>query len=131
MDIQQAKEIVSVLANGMNPITGEPFPDDSPYNHPLIIRALYTVISNNVNHPKSQNKTTIEKKQADNLKNGRPRNTGLPWTKEMKLQLELSYKEGKTIEQLAEIFERTEGAIRSELEHQGLIARNEKQPLAK
>ena len=125
MDIQQAKEIVSVLAHGMNPITGEPFPDDSPYNHPLIIRALYTIIGNNVNNPKSQNKKIIEEKPAEN---DRPRNAGLSWTKEMKLQLELSYKEGKTIEQLAKIFERTEGAIRSELEHQGLIARNEKQP---
>jgi hypothetical protein len=125
MDIQPAKEIVLALANGINPITGEPFPDDSPYNHPSIIRALYTIfISSNVNHPQSPNQKTLQK-QVDNLKNGKPRNAGLPWTAEMKLQLKSSYKKGITIEQLAEIFERTEGAIRSELEHQGLITQSE------
>lgn len=127
MDIQLAKEIMSALANGINPITGKPFPDDSPYNHPLIIRALYTILlSSNVNHPQSQNKKT-SKQPDDNLKNSKPRNAGRPWTAEMKLQLKSSYKKEITIEQLAEIFERTEGAIRSELEHQGLITRNKKQ----
>lgn len=41
MDDQQALAIVSALANGANPITGEIFAANSPYQSPDIIRALF------------------------------------------------------------------------------------------
>jgi len=40
MESQRAKEIIQLLADGVNPITGEEFPPDSPYNNPEIIRAF-------------------------------------------------------------------------------------------
>ena len=45
MDIVRAKEIVSALADGIDPTTGEVLPEDSIYNKGEIIRALYTVLS--------------------------------------------------------------------------------------
>ncbi len=120
MEIEKAKEIVSLLANGIDPITGEVFPDDSSYNHPSVIRALFTVLGS-VRIPKKQNKQSIEEKQAQNVASGKPRNAGLPWTEELKQKVTKMFKEGTPIKELAIYFERTEGAIQSELMHQGLI----------
>ena len=44
MDINRAKEIVSALAEGIDPITGELLPEDSVYNKGDVVRALYTVL---------------------------------------------------------------------------------------
>lgn len=41
MDIARAKEIVSALADGIDPFTGEILPRDHICNHPDMIRALY------------------------------------------------------------------------------------------
>ena len=59
MQIEKAKEITKLLANGINPTTGEVFPDDSPYNHPKIIRALFTLL-NHIEIPKIQNKLSAK-----------------------------------------------------------------------
>jgi hypothetical protein len=120
MEIEKAKEIVLSLANGINPITGEVFPDDSIYNDPIIIRSLFTIVSN-VRFPKKQGRQTIEEKQANNLADNKPKNAGLSWTEELKEEVEKLFKQGKPINELAKHFERTDGAIRSELKHQGLI----------
>ena len=120
MEIEKAKELVSLLANGIDPITGEVFPDDSPYNHPSVIRALFTVLGN-VRIPKKQNKQSIEERQSQNVASGKPRNAGLPWTDELKQEVAKMFKKGSPISELAIYFERTEGAIQSELMHQGLI----------
>ena len=45
MDINRAKEILSVLAEGIDPTTGEILSDDSVYNKGDIVRALYTVLN--------------------------------------------------------------------------------------
>lgn len=126
MDIDKAKEIVSSLATGINPISGEVFDDHSPYNHPSVIRALYMVL-NHVRIPKKQSKLSVEEKQAQNIADGKPKNAGLAWTEDLKIEVADLFKRGKTIQELALYFERTEGAILSELVHQGIIDQNEKQ----
>lgn len=45
MDIDRAKEIVSALAEGIDPTTGELLPEDNVYNKGDIVRALYTVLT--------------------------------------------------------------------------------------
>ena len=44
MDIQFAKSLLAVLADGINPFTGEPLSEGDACNDPDMIRALYTVI---------------------------------------------------------------------------------------
>lgn len=44
MDINRAKEIVSALAEGIDPTTGELLPENSVYNKGDIVRALYAVL---------------------------------------------------------------------------------------
>jgi hypothetical protein len=43
MELQIAREIINVLAQGIHPVTGEAMPADSPYNEPPVIRALFAV----------------------------------------------------------------------------------------
>ena len=124
METEQAKEIVTLLANGTDPNTGEVYPTDSPYNDPLVIRALFTLL-NNVRIPRKLTKISIEEKRTRNIAAGKPKNAGLPWSNDLRKELAGMFKEGKSVDILADYFERTEGAILSELERQGLIDRND------
>ena len=67
MDINRAKEIISALAEGVDPTTGEVLPDNSVCNKGEIVRAFYAIL----NH-------LDEKKPKKNS----PANAGKPWTKE-------------------------------------------------
>ena len=120
MEIDKAKEIVSLLANGIDPTTGEVLPNGSPYNHPSVIRALFSILAS-VRVPRKPVKQSMEEKQTQNMASGRPKNAGLPWTEELKERVALMFKNGTLIDELAEYFERTSGAILSQLMHQGLI----------
>ncbi len=53
--LYKAKEIVSALAEGIDPITGELLPEDSVYNKGEIVCALYAVLA------KCDEKEKIEK----------------------------------------------------------------------
>ena len=46
MELQIAREIINVLAQGIHPVTGEMMPPDSPYNEPPVIRALFSIGTN-------------------------------------------------------------------------------------
>ncbi|MBW1996810.1 MAG: hypothetical protein JRJ29_02470 [Deltaproteobacteria bacterium] len=120
MDIKTAKEIIITLAKGINPVTGEVFPDNSPYNHPKIIRALF-VAAEQIHIQRPAGKKSTEEKQQENIRKGRPRNAGLPWTEDLRKQVAEMFRSGKSIKELANYFERTEGAIVSELVRQDLI----------
>ena len=45
MDINRAKEIISTLAEGVDPTTGEVLPDNSVCNKGQIVRAFYAVLN--------------------------------------------------------------------------------------
>lgn len=120
MDIHKAKEIVELLANGVDPTTGEVFPPGSHYNNPEIIRALFTVLSS-IRTTARSSKKSIEEKQKENMESGKPKNAAIPWSIEQRQEVAELFNNGKSIEELSEYFERTHGAIKSELMYQGLI----------
>ena len=124
MELNKAIEIVSLLARGINAATGECFPSDSPYNHPEIVRALYTVIYRT---PKP--KKTPKERESENISKGLPRNAGLPWSEEARKMVATSFKEGATIDALATSQERTKTAIVAELVRQKIISVDEGQAL--
>ena len=80
MELNESRNIVKTLAQGVHPTTGEVFSPDSPYNDPLVIRALFTV-HDFVRQAKKPKMTAGEKRRA-NLEFGRPGNAGLPWSEE-------------------------------------------------
>ena len=121
MELYKAVQMIESVANGINPESGEAFPTDSPYNSPGIIRALFTC-SQHLKQSSPKSKKTVEEKQTENKTKGLPKNTGLPWTKEVKAELASLYQAGQNPADLAQKFERTKYAILLELKKQGLIS---------
>jgi hypothetical protein len=122
MEIRTAQRVVEILAQGVDPTTGEAFATDSPYNEPRIIRALFTVhefVRRARKPPRSD-----DERRCENVELGRPRNYGLPWTDDARSIVAAEFENGKTVEELAAAFERTRGAIQAELIRQGLIERD-------
>ena len=125
MDEQQARETLRTLANGIDPVTGEMLPDESPYNQPVVIRALFLMIhaADQRSQAPKPNKSakSIEERQQENLRAGRPRNAGLPWNEASRAELASSYRAGNNVDQLSRDFERSRGAVISELVRQGFM----------
>lgn len=119
MEFDEARSILCTLADGIDPATGEVLPEASPYNEPKVIRALFTVLDSTKGARPA--KKTLAQQQEDNLAAGRPRNAGLPWTDELKAEVAKRFETGTPLSELAQRFERTRGAILSELKRQGLI----------
>jgi hypothetical protein len=119
MELNKAKETIEILADGINPATGEILPGEGPYNDPIVIRALFTILDSikAIRPPRR----TLEERQNDNVENGKPRNAGLPWTAELRAEAAAKFEQGRSVDELAKSFERTPGAITSELVKQGLI----------
>jgi hypothetical protein len=115
MDIYKAKEIIKILADGIDPTTGDVLPAGSICNDPDVIRALFKVLESIQMPLKVSGKSIEEKKE-----NWRSGNMGLPWSAEHRKEIGILYNQGKTIKELSENFERTTGAIKAELRHQGL-----------
>ena len=123
MELNIAKETIEKLADGINPATDEVLPKEGPYSDPLVVRALFTILESiKAIRPAAR---TAEQRQNDNLENGRPRNAGLPWTEELRAEAAAKFKKGNSVNELAECFERTSGAITSELIKQGLMESSE------
>ena len=106
MDIVRAKEIISALAEGVDPTTGEVLPDSSVCNKGEVIRAFYAVL----NH-------LDEKKLKKNL----PANAGKPWSAEEDDKLKACYEAGMSQKELCAEFERTSGSITSRLARLGFL----------
>ncbi|HIF9165370.1 TPA: hypothetical protein ACX6SG_002424 [Photobacterium damselae] len=119
MDILAALKNVEVLANGIDPISGEVLPECSPYNNPEVIRSLFIVIGA-VKQPK-KGKKSVEQKQKENILKGLPKNAGLPWAEEERDKLVQTFNANTSVDELSIIHDRTRGAIIAELKKQGLI----------
>ena len=102
MDIKRAKELLSKLAEGIDPITGEVLPDDHICNNAEIIRALYTLLN------------------ATEAVRNKPENAGKPWTAEDDKELERLYGEGVKISELKGRFKRSRTSIEARLDKLGL-----------
>jgi hypothetical protein len=120
MELKEARIMVKTLAQGVNPITGELFPLDSPYNDPKVIRALFTV--HDLARPAAKPKMSASERRQENLDCGRPGNAGLPWTDDARALVASEFQKEITIEELATMLERSRGAIHAELIRQGLVS---------
>jgi hypothetical protein len=119
MEIRRAQRFVEILAQGVDPTTGEAFASDSPYNEAQIIRALFTV--HEFVRRARKPPMSADERRRENVELGRPRNYGLPWTDDARAQVATAFQGGKAIAELATTFERTQGAIQAELIRQGLV----------
>ena len=107
MDIVRAKELLSALADGIAPFTGELLPQNHVCNQPEMIRAFHEVL-NAV--------PSISKKKS------LPRNAGKPWTDIEEEKLLDEFDSGMTTSAIAKEHGRSRGAIESRLADLGKIA---------
>ena len=102
MELKQAEALLTELADGVDPLTGECLPADSVCNRPEIIRALRYV--------------------SDRPKRSAPLpNAGKPWTEADEAALMQMFDVGCSIEEMQARFQRTNGAIIRRLERLGRL----------
>jgi hypothetical protein len=112
MDDNKALSIVSALANGVNPQTGEMFEIDSPYQAADVIRALYVA---------------VRALELGNRSKGRgsrarlPANAGKPWAEQEDRELLEKFDAGLSVAQLAQEHDRTMAGIQARLERHGRL----------
>jgi hypothetical protein len=110
MDEARALSIVSALANGVNPATGEIFPADSPYQTADVVRALFMV------------SRLLEARPARSRERAAaPGNAGKPWTTEEDQNLLRDFDRGIGIADLAQAHGRTSAGIQARLEKHGRV----------
>lgn len=109
MDEAKAFSIVSALADGINPLTGEVFPEDSPYQSADIVRALFLA------------RATLEARRRSRARNPMPANAGKPWTAEEDTKLLAQFDRGLAVAELAREHARTVAGIQARLEKHGRL----------
>jgi hypothetical protein len=110
MQLETALPIVRSLADGVNPFTGEAYPDHSPYAEPRALRALYSAID-------LMSRELAREKRKQQM----PVNFGKSWSAEEDAALEGAFDAGTPIAELARRHGRTAGAMRLRLEKLGKI----------
>lgn len=109
MDIQKAKELLKMLADGVNPLTGEILPDEDSCNQVEIVRALNTAVT-------ELDKLTAKKSRPQ------PENAGKPWSEEEDEQLVDEFQRGNSANEIAKLHNRSKGAVASRLVRLGLVS---------
>jgi hypothetical protein len=110
MKPHEAKLIISLLAKGIDPISGEKLLSHDVLNAPEIIRALYLALEALESHGASYQKTQVQLSKA-----------GLPWSDDEDRKLLKEFDDGTSEKEIALQHERTIGAIHSRLKKLGRI----------
>lgn len=105
MELERARTLLTELADGVDPLTGECLPSDSVCNRPEIIRALHCVLQHT----------------AGGRKRPSPPNAGKPWTEADDSALLQMYDAGSDVEELKTHFQRSRTAIIRRLERLGRV----------
>jgi hypothetical protein len=119
MDESKALTIVSALANGVNPATGELFAADSPYQAPDVIRALFRAVQ----------LLELNVQRRTRARNDGFGNAGKPWSDEEDQRLLAEFDNGRPLAELASLHGRTHGGIQARLERHGRLLPDAARPL--
>ncbi len=128
MDEQQAMTIVNSLANGVHPVTGEIFGDDSPYQSPVIVRALFVArvaleARLKIGEPlaTATESTSREPQSSRPQRSGASANAGKPWSDEEDRQLLARFDASQSLAEIARVHGRTQNGVRARLEKHGRL----------
>ena len=125
MERDKALHILKTLADGIDPASGEQFAEDSPYQRPNTVRALYWALQM-LEQPAPAKAAPAEPTQPE--KPAKPPraeaargNAGRPWTAEEEAQLGQAFDSGRTLDELAQTHQRSRWAIEARLAKLGKI----------
>ena len=110
MQLDAALPIVRALADGVNPVTGELYPEQSPYAEPRTLRALFSAVD-------LMQREVEREKRRERL----PANFGKPWTSEEDASIMAEFDAGLPLPEIARKHQRTHSSIRLRLEKLGKI----------
>jgi hypothetical protein len=110
MQLDAALPIVRALADGVNPVTGEAYPEQSPYAEPRTLRALYSAVD-------LMQREVEREKRRERL----PANFGKPWTQDEDKTLAGEFDASLHLSEIARRHARTQSSIRLRLEKLGKI----------
>jgi hypothetical protein len=111
--------ILSALANGVNPVTGEVFPADSPYQQTEVVRALYAALE----RLKAAQPAAVAKPRP---RGDMPSNVGKPWSEDEDRRLLTEFDRGRKPAELARELGRTLAGIEARLEKLGRLSASER-----
>jgi hypothetical protein len=110
MHLESALPIVKALADGVNPVTGEQYPENSPYAEPRALRALFSAVD-----------LMQREVERDRRRERLPANFGKPWNEGEDHAVVAAFDAGVAIPDLARKHARTQGSIRLRLEKLGKL----------
>ena len=106
----EMRRLLTALAEGIDPITGERFEDDSPYMHAKIRAALkFALTMRDPRKPRGEAKEGLA-------------NVGKPWLEEDRARVAEAFRQGTSIKEIAREMQRTDGSILAELIKQGVVS---------
>ena len=105
MEPLEALRIIRSLADGIDPHSGKVFSDDSPYQHPQVLCALFLALRALERFEDRQRRERLL-----------PVNAGKPWSDSEEKLLCEGFDGGLAVSELALKHQRTKGAIQSRLE---------------
>lgn len=116
MDIVRARELIALLSEGYDPLTGEILPDDHVCNQPDMIRAFYAIVDF-TKDCRDDNEIRSKKKKKASF----PQNAGKIWKKEEDEKLCEMFDRDISKKEICDYFKRTERGISSRLVRLGKI----------
>lgn len=130
MEENKIVSILSALASGVNPTTGEIFGHDSPYQSTDVVRALYAAIERLKSQP-AQAPAQPDQVKPNEVKSrvGRPNgpsNAGKPWSDEEDRRLLAEFDRGRRPNEIARDLGRTLTGIEARLERHGRLSASER-----
>jgi hypothetical protein len=122
MDESKTVAILSALAHGVNPSTGEVFGQDSPYQQAEIVRALFAALD----RFKQSDPVALPSTPTSGNGPDKRSNVGKPWSEAEDRRLLLEFERGRTPTQLARELGRTLAGIEARLEKHGKLSAAER-----
>lgn len=116
MDETKSVAILSALAQGVNPLTGEIFEPDSPYQHADVVHALHFAVERMRQSDPSHQGTKARSRSAERS------NVGKPWTEAEDERLLAEFDRGRTPSEVARDLGRTLAGVEARLEKHGRLS---------
>jgi hypothetical protein len=124
MERDKALHILKALADGIDPGTGEPFADGSPYQRADTVRALCTAVylmQGTTTPTGTIDDAAAGAEKAAQRSTSTRTNAGRAWTEEEELRLAQAFDSGRSIEELAQEHQRSRLAIEARLAKLGKV----------
>jgi hypothetical protein len=110
-----AQQILQALVEGFDPFTGDELPSDTILQQAEVMRAMLAGISAlNAGAARAQRRAQL------------PANVGRPWSEEEEISLAAAFRDGDSLDELADRHGRTPTAIEARLEKLGLVTPEER-----